>query len=98
MEHLGKEGTPNPLTPRWRFHKAPGIYHGQLGLKLNFQGLQGPVQFCYLTLGGTGRPSITGDLCLQRGTLHKNKVQSLGADGMNRGGFCTAAGLAAAQH
>lgn len=39
--------------------------HGQLGLQLNFQGLQSAFQFCDLILGGTGRPSISRDLCLQ---------------------------------
>lgn len=97
VEHLGEEETPGPLAPCWRFCKAPRIYHGQLGLKLNFQGLQGPLQFCDLTPGGTGRPSVSGDLCLQRGALHKNKMQSPGADGLNGSGFCVATGLAAAQ-
>lgn len=94
-ECLGKEGKPNPFAPCGRWRRALGTHHGQLGLKFHFQGLQGPSQFCDLTLGGTGCPGIGGDLCLQGCTLNKDKMQSLRADGMSTLGFCVATGLAA---
>lgn len=95
VEHPGKEGRPNPLAPCWKFWKVLCTYHGQLGLKLNFQGLQSPVQLCDLTLGGAGYLSISGDLCLQRCTLNKNKTQSPWADERRGSGFCVATGVAA---
>lgn len=87
VEHFGGERKLNHLAPCWRLWKALCTYHGQLGLKLNFQGLQSPFQFCYLTLGRTGCPSISRDLCLQWCTLNKNKMQSLRADEMSSVGY-----------
>lgn len=95
VERLGTEGKPNPLGPCGRFWRALCTHHGQLGLKLNFQGLQGPFQLCDLILGGGGCPGIGGDLCLQGCTLNKNEMQSQWADGMSGHGFCVATALAA---
>ena len=92
---LAKKGNQLLNFPVGELREVLCTNHGQLGLQLNFQGLQSAFQFCDLILGGTGCPGISRDLCLQWGTLNTNKMQSLRAGGLTGSGLHVAMDLEA---